>query len=78
MKKTYTISILFIAILVSVLFLAPFKESSLNSENFTNCEKKVYSIERQIRVAVEMNHEHKVKGLEVALKRVNKRCKSIL
>jgi hypothetical protein len=25
-----------------------------------------------------MNHEHKIKSLEITLKRVNERCKSIL
>ena len=78
MTKIYTIGILFITILISTLFLAPFKESDLNNENFTDCEKKVYSIESKIKQAAQMDHEYKIKGLEIALKRVNERCRGIL
>ena len=78
LKKTYKITILFIAILITTLFLTSFKASNSDNENFTNCEKKVYSIESKIKQAAEMQNEHKIKDLEITLKRVNERCRSIL
>jgi len=78
MKRIYIIPILLSSALVSILFVFTMDTQKHSSENFTDCEKKIYSIESQIKKAVGMNQEHKVKGLEIALKRVNAQCRTIL
>jgi len=78
MKRVYIIPIVLSSILISTLFFFTMSTHNSSSENFTACEKQIYSIESQIKKAVDTNNEHKIKGLELSLKKVNERCRSVL